>query len=304
METAPVIELGRAFIELVSGELPEPPAGKIWIYGTETGREVYPPDVRFVDLPDWASCFYVARPSRPFSASFSGRRERFEMCPWCRPSVDAGFASRGVLSSTIQLHRFEPRDAQAAKVRNVSKVGSQSKSRVFNATPTQRAACPTCAQPAPSSRITRPCSNFLFFDPWGTPKSPPSIVPSVVRAALSFRPLSQAARVTNPGCAPVLPRCYTAAFDLIGCSFSRPKMRRAISETGSVTSSVRAMNRKYISSALDTSRPSSIFFKTRVATWTRVDMRGSQRKYCPRSAGRRLRYTFFFPRAACFKAAR
>ena len=122
METAPVIELGRAFIELVSGELPVPPAGKIWIYGRETGREVYPPDVRFVDFPDWAPCFYVARPSRPFSASFSGRRERFEMCPWCRPSVDAGFASGGILSSTIQLHRFEQRDAQATKVRNVSKV--------------------------------------------------------------------------------------------------------------------------------------------------------------------------------------
>ena len=45
------------------------------------------------------------------------------MCPWCRPSVDACFASGGILSSTIQLHRFEQRDAQAAKVRNVSKVG-------------------------------------------------------------------------------------------------------------------------------------------------------------------------------------
>jgi hypothetical protein len=52
VETAPVIELGRAFIELVSGDLPEPPDGKIWIYGTETGREVYPPEVRFVDFPD------------------------------------------------------------------------------------------------------------------------------------------------------------------------------------------------------------------------------------------------------------
>jgi len=52
VETAHVIELGRAFIELVSGELPEPPDGKIWIYGAETGREVYPPDVRFVDFPD------------------------------------------------------------------------------------------------------------------------------------------------------------------------------------------------------------------------------------------------------------
>lgn len=52
VETTPVIELGRAFIELISGELPEPPDGKIWIYGTETGREVYPPDVRFLDFPD------------------------------------------------------------------------------------------------------------------------------------------------------------------------------------------------------------------------------------------------------------
>ena len=108
METAPVIELGRAFIELVSGELPEPSAGKIWIYGTETGREVYPPDVRFVDFPDQASCFYVARPSRPFNASFSGRRERFEMCPWCRPSVDACFASGGILSSTIRRGTLKP----------------------------------------------------------------------------------------------------------------------------------------------------------------------------------------------------
>lgn len=52
VDTAPVIELGRAFIDLVSGELPEPPDGKIWIYGTKTVREVYPPDVRFVDFPD------------------------------------------------------------------------------------------------------------------------------------------------------------------------------------------------------------------------------------------------------------
>jgi hypothetical protein len=52
VETTPIIELGRAFIELVSGELPEPPTGKIWIYGTESGREVYPPEVRFVDFPD------------------------------------------------------------------------------------------------------------------------------------------------------------------------------------------------------------------------------------------------------------
>jgi hypothetical protein len=40
---------------------------------------------------------------------------------------------------------------------------------------TQRAACPTCAQPTSSSRITHPYSNFLFFDPWGTPPEVPPV---------------------------------------------------------------------------------------------------------------------------------
>ena len=33
VDTTSIIELGRALIELVSGDLPEPPDGKIWIYG-------------------------------------------------------------------------------------------------------------------------------------------------------------------------------------------------------------------------------------------------------------------------------
>jgi hypothetical protein len=37
--TAPVVELGRAIIALVWGELPQPPSGKIWLYGTPTGRQ-------------------------------------------------------------------------------------------------------------------------------------------------------------------------------------------------------------------------------------------------------------------------
>jgi hypothetical protein len=37
--TGPVVELGRAIIALVSGELPEAPDGKIWFYGTPTGRQ-------------------------------------------------------------------------------------------------------------------------------------------------------------------------------------------------------------------------------------------------------------------------
>jgi hypothetical protein len=36
--TAPVIELGRAIIALVSGDLPQSPEGEAWFYGTPTGR--------------------------------------------------------------------------------------------------------------------------------------------------------------------------------------------------------------------------------------------------------------------------
>jgi len=36
--TAPVIELGRAIIALLFGELPEAPQGETWLYGTPTGR--------------------------------------------------------------------------------------------------------------------------------------------------------------------------------------------------------------------------------------------------------------------------
>ena len=39
VETAPVIELGRAIITMMSGELPEPPEGTIWLYGTVKGRD-------------------------------------------------------------------------------------------------------------------------------------------------------------------------------------------------------------------------------------------------------------------------
>ena len=37
--TAPVVELGRAIIQLVSGELRDAPDGKFWFYGTPTGRQ-------------------------------------------------------------------------------------------------------------------------------------------------------------------------------------------------------------------------------------------------------------------------
>jgi hypothetical protein len=39
VHTAPVVELGRAIIELVSGELPKAPDGEFWFYGTPTGRQ-------------------------------------------------------------------------------------------------------------------------------------------------------------------------------------------------------------------------------------------------------------------------
>lgn len=36
--TAPIVELGRAIIALVRGELPKAPEGQIWLYGTPEGR--------------------------------------------------------------------------------------------------------------------------------------------------------------------------------------------------------------------------------------------------------------------------
>jgi hypothetical protein len=36
--TAPIVELGRAIIALVSGQLPEAPEGQIWLYGAPEGR--------------------------------------------------------------------------------------------------------------------------------------------------------------------------------------------------------------------------------------------------------------------------
>jgi len=37
--TAPVVELGRAIVALVSGELPEAPSGTVWLFGTPEGRQ-------------------------------------------------------------------------------------------------------------------------------------------------------------------------------------------------------------------------------------------------------------------------
>jgi hypothetical protein len=36
--TAPVIELGRAMVTLLLDELPEPPKGEVWLFGTPDGR--------------------------------------------------------------------------------------------------------------------------------------------------------------------------------------------------------------------------------------------------------------------------
>ena len=38
VSTAPIVELGRAIIALVSGNLPDAPEGTAWFYGTPTGR--------------------------------------------------------------------------------------------------------------------------------------------------------------------------------------------------------------------------------------------------------------------------
>jgi hypothetical protein len=46
VRTAPVVELGRAIIALISGTLPEAPSGMAWFY-TDTGRET----LRMASLP-------------------------------------------------------------------------------------------------------------------------------------------------------------------------------------------------------------------------------------------------------------
>ncbi len=40
IRTGPVLELGHAVSALVTGSLPAPPAGKNWLFGGPTGREV------------------------------------------------------------------------------------------------------------------------------------------------------------------------------------------------------------------------------------------------------------------------
>jgi hypothetical protein len=37
--TAPVVELGRAVVALISGTLPGPPTDKAWLYGTDEARQ-------------------------------------------------------------------------------------------------------------------------------------------------------------------------------------------------------------------------------------------------------------------------
>ena len=37
--TAPVVELGHALIALITGDLPDAPKGKSWLYGTPSGRQ-------------------------------------------------------------------------------------------------------------------------------------------------------------------------------------------------------------------------------------------------------------------------
>ena len=74
----------------------------------------------------------------------------------------------------MDLRRFEWSPCQAAKVRNVSKVGSQFKSFLFNVSPTEHAVCGTAA--GPWLPITNYPSLLEFTHPWtpGSPQNPPS----------------------------------------------------------------------------------------------------------------------------------
>jgi hypothetical protein len=47
VHTAPVVELGRAMVALLLGELPEAPKGEAWFFGTPDGRSILRMDPRW-----------------------------------------------------------------------------------------------------------------------------------------------------------------------------------------------------------------------------------------------------------------
>ena len=70
--------------------------------------------------------------------------------------------------------RFERTPFWAAKVRNVSSVGSQFlNSFGFTASPTKHASCRAAPKQAPESGFTHPYPNFPILVCWGTPCFPP-----------------------------------------------------------------------------------------------------------------------------------
>jgi len=86
----------------------------------------------------------------------------------------------------MDLRRFEWSPCQAAKVRNVSKVGSQFKSFLFNVSPTEHAVCGTAA--GLSAPITNYPSLLEFPRPWtpGSPQNPPSALALVQKSGLGW----------------------------------------------------------------------------------------------------------------------
>lgn len=70
--TAPIIELGRAIIALVSGELPEAPQGEIWLYGTPQGLQTLQMDKKILSI--YKNDPSVAKPRGIFSLLSTVRR--------------------------------------------------------------------------------------------------------------------------------------------------------------------------------------------------------------------------------------
>ena len=74
---------------------------------------------------------------------------------------------------TQGIPRFERGSVCDMKVRNVSRVGSHSKSRLFN-TPLENTPVPArCATSCLKSEIPKAYPNFLFHGMRGTPSFPP-----------------------------------------------------------------------------------------------------------------------------------
>src|SRR5215469_10637089 len=96
---------------------------------------------------------------------------------------------------------------------------SQHNSLIFNVGHTPHAVYGVCAEASTLSQITQPCSNFLFHDPWGTPRSPTAAAEN--SHSISIADMGQAS-YRSAHAWPVPSRRFTVRSTTIGLHDSQP----------------------------------------------------------------------------------